>query len=91
MKRLMVVSLIMLLAVSVTLAAAPNNFGGNGKAWTNDYGNHYVNDNNPDVRMDWDNHHFAVPGQGGHHANSNAAVKAHGDQTLVEPNDTKFN
>ena len=59
-------------------------FGGG--AFVNDYGNHYVNTNNPEVRFDWDNHRMAVPGQGGHHANEKAAVQAHGDQTLVVPN-----
>ena len=88
MKRLMVVSLIMLLAVSVTLAAAPKNFGGNGKAWTNDYGNHYVNNNNPDLRMDWTNHRFAVPGQAYSNANENAAVMDNGGYSLVDPHDT---
>lgn len=89
MKRLLVVSLVLLLAASVSLAAAPKNFGGNGEAWDNDYGNHYVNNNNPGLRMDWDNQRFAVPGKGGHHANESAAVTGWRDGgTLVDPHDT---
>lgn len=69
-----------------TVFAAPANFGGgNGNAWFNDDGQHYVNTNNPDLRMDWDNHRFAIPSKAGHHADENAAVQAHGDQTLVVP------
>ncbi len=66
----------------------PDNFGGQGNAWINDYGNHYANQQNPGVRMDWDNHRFAVPGVGGAHADENAAVIAWGDGTLVDPHDT---
>lgn len=90
-----------LFAFAVTLAMAMGahatgptngNFGGNGEAFFNTelpgFDHHYTNAKNPDVRMDWDNHRMAVPGKGGHHANENAAVQAHGDQTLVDPQDT---
>jgi len=64
------------------------NFGGNGEAWDNDYGEHYVNVNNGGNRKDWTNHRFAQPGQGGAHANENAAVMEWGDGSLVDPHDT---
>lgn len=75
---------------SLLFATGPEkgNFGGNGEAWVNDYGDHYVNTNNPDNRKDWTNHRFAVPGQGGAHANENAAVIEWGAGTLVDPHDT---
>jgi hypothetical protein len=77
------------------LAGPGENFGGNGLAWTNDFANHYVNNNNPDVRMDWDCHRFAVPGNGGVQANANSAVvnwsvdgdPSDGGETLVVPED----
>jgi len=83
------------LSSAVALAAPPENFGGNGSAWTNDFANHYVNNNNPDVRMDWDCHRFAVPGNGGVNANPNSAVvdwsvdgdPSDGGETLVVPED----
>lgn len=65
----------------------PENFGGQG-VWDNDYGNHYVNTMNPEVRMDWDNQRFAVPGIGGAYAAESAAVMAWGDGTLVDPHGT---
>ncbi len=68
------------------LLAVPAMFGKG--AFTNDYGMHYVNNNNPDVRFDWENHRMAVPGQGGEHANENAAVMEWGDGSLVDPHDT---
>lgn len=67
------------------VTAAPSNFGGNGNAWTNDYGMHYVNNNNPDLRFDWTTPAKAIPGVGGHHANEHAAVVAWGDGSLVTP------
>lgn len=66
--------------------AMPMMFG-NG-VFENDYGNHYVNTNNPAVRFDWDNHRIAVPGQGGAHANENAAIIEWGDGSLVDPHGT---
>ncbi|MBI2029630.1 hypothetical protein HYT02_04395 [Candidatus Gottesmanbacteria bacterium] len=90
------VTAVMLSSMIVPAFAAPANFGGNGKAWTNDYGNHYVNNNNPDVRMDWDCHRKAVPGNGGVNANPNSAVvdwsfvdsdPSDGGETLVVPHD----
>jgi hypothetical protein len=80
-------------SVGVAMAdPPPDNFGGNGQAWVNDYGQHYVNVNNPNTRMDWDCHQFAVPGVGGAHANGKAAVVNHPDTidgkgTLVVPID----
>jgi len=68
--------------------AAPENFGGKSDTWYNDYGNHYVNTNNPENRKDWDNHRFAVPGNAWMHANDNAAVMDNGGYTLVDPHDT---
>ena len=93
--RLLVVGAGLILALSgagVALADPPQNFGGNGQAWINDYGQHYVNANNPNTRMDWDCHQFAVPGVGGAHASANGAVLNHpdpfdGQGTLVVPID----
>ena len=67
------------------LAAIPADFGGNGIAWENDYGQYYVNTNNPDLRIDWNNQYFAVPGEGGQYADENAAVIAWGSGSLVKP------
>lgn len=88
------VVLALVFAFSFTVYANPHdqgNFGGNGEAWNETSlfgGGHYVNTNNGDVRMDWVHHRFAVPGMGGHHASDEAAVQAHGNQTLVDPHDT---
>lgn len=67
--------------------AYPENFGGNGEAWNNDFGNHYVNTKNPHVRKDWTSHLFAVPGNSGDHANESSAVVDHpnGVDTLIDP------
>jgi len=62
----------------------PSNFGGEG-VFINDYGNHYVNEMNVGVRMDWDNQRFAVPGSGGMYASVSSAVIAWGDGSLVDP------
>lgn len=81
----------MLALVPGVFATGPvnGNFGGNGNGvWVNDYANHYVNTKNPANRKDWDNHRFAVPGQGGHHASDNAAVIGWGDGSLVDPQQT---
>lgn len=61
-----------------------------GGAWTNDYDMHYVNNNNPDLRFDWDNHRIAVPGNALMHANENSAVMDNGDYSLVDPHDTSL-
>lgn len=72
-----------------TLLVLPVMFGGGGNgAFTNDYGNHYVNEHNPNVRFDWDNHRMAVPGVGGSHANENSAIIEWGDGSLVDPHGT---
>ena len=85
MKRIFgLITICSVLALPV-IAASPANFSGSGTAWTNDYGQHYVNNNNPEVRMDWANQHFAVPGEGGQHANENAAVIEWGSGSLVKP------
>jgi len=70
----------------------PENFGGNGNAWVNDFPGHYYNQNNPNVRQDWRCHQRAVPGVGGAHASDNSAtldwpdaIDGHG--TLVVPGD----
>ncbi|MGH9226095.1 MAG: hypothetical protein ACRD2W_20450 [Acidimicrobiales bacterium] len=67
----------------------PDNFAGNSPNIENDFGDHYVNLNNPDVRWDWDCHQFAVPGQGDEHANQdNAAIIDRGTGSgLVAPGD----
>ena len=46
------------------------------RMFKNDYGNHYVNMNNPDLRFDWTNHRFAIPGIGGLHSNIRSAIMA---------------
>jgi len=86
---LVMLAVMLVMPVSVAMAA-PTDFGGNGEfsAWSNDYGQHYVNNNNPDLRMDWTNQRFAVPGQGGANANENAAIIPWGDGSLVVPLDT---
>ena len=70
--------------------AMPMMFGGKSEngAFENDYGMHYVNVHNPEVRFDWDNHRMAVPGMGGHHADEHAAVMGWGDGSLVDPHNT---
>jgi len=85
-----VLGLALLTSASSVFATGPENgnFGGSGNAWTNDYGMHYVNNNNPDVRFDWENHRFAVPGMGGMHADENSAVMGWGEGSLVDPHDT---
>ena len=86
----MVLTAALLTSATPAFATGPENgnFGGNGNTWTNDYGMHYVNNNNPDVRFDWDNHRFAVPGMGGMHADENSAVMAWGEGSLIDPHDT---
>ncbi|MEF3691814.1 MAG: hypothetical protein V3574_02015 [Candidatus Moraniibacteriota bacterium] len=90
MKKITLLTLIIsLLTIFPSLAMAyPENFGGNGDAWNNDFGNHYVNTKNPHVRKDWTNHLFAVPGKSGDHANEGSAVVDHpnGIDTLIDPN-----
>ena len=75
--------------------AGPENFGGNGNAWTNDYGNHYVNNNNGDLRQDWDTGRRAVPGraaaaQAGNPTTTDSEnnVISRPDSTLVDPHKT---
>jgi hypothetical protein len=67
----------------------PNNFGGKSPNIFNDFGEHYVNLNNPDVRWDWTCHQLAVPGQGDDHANQDHAAMRDraGDSGLVAPGD----
>ena len=67
----------------------PDNFGGNSPNIVNDFGEHYVNVNNPDVRWDWTCHQFAVPGQGDENANQDhaAIIDRPGDSGLVAPGD----
>ena len=78
-----------LLFAAFALLVLPVMFGGDGNgAFTNDYANHYVNEQNPDVRFDWDNQRMAVPGDGGSYADENAAVIEWGDGSLVDPRDT---
>jgi hypothetical protein len=72
--------------------ATPENFGGNGSAWVNDFGDHYTNQNNPNVRQDWACDQRAVPGVGGAHASANSATLDwpdgfDGQGTLVVPGD----
>lgn len=81
-------ALVLFSAPAFATGPVEGNFGGNGKAWTEDYSMHYVNNNNPANRKDWANHRFAQPGQGGAHANEHSAVQAHGDGTLVDPQST---
>ena len=91
MKKIIVGSLVVMFvsifSVTAASAALPENFGGNGDAWVNDFGQHYVNSKNPHVRKDWTNHLFAVPGQGGWNSNENSAILAHpnGIDNLVDP------
>lgn len=68
----------------------PDNFGGQSPNIVNDFGEHYVNTNNPDVRWDWTCHQFAVPGQGDEHANQDHAAirdRPNTDSGLVAPGD----
>ena len=67
----------------------PANFGGQSPNIVNDFGNHYVNVNNPDVRWDWTCHQFATPGEGDAHANQDhsAVIDRPGDSGLVAPGD----
>lgn len=86
-----ILAVIVLLVIAIPALAqeGPDDFGGDNGVWVNDFGDHYVNTNNPDVRMDWDNHRFAVPGGGGYHASENSAVEGWtGGGTLVDPQDT---
>jgi hypothetical protein len=74
----------------LSLLALPLMFGGNSGngAFYNDYGEHYVNTKNPEVRFDWTNQRMAVPGEGGEHASENSAVIDWGSGSLVDPHDT---
>jgi hypothetical protein len=67
----------------------PDNFGGNSPNIFNDFGEHYVNLNNPDVRWDWTCHQFATPGEGDANANQDhsAVIDRAGDSGLVAPGD----
>ncbi|MEO5678577.1 MAG: hypothetical protein ABIS47_02810 [Acidimicrobiales bacterium] len=68
----------------------PEGFGGQSPNIVDDYGDHYFNANNTDVRWDWGCHQFAVPGQGDEHANQdNAAIidRDNTDSGLVAPGD----
>jgi len=85
MKQKIALAMLMSVFLFAGVSAMPMNFGGDGEAWTNDHGNHYVNENNPDLRFDWTNHRIAVPGQGGMHANENAAIISWGEGSLVDP------
>jgi hypothetical protein len=70
-------------------ASAPDNFGGESPVILNDYGEHYVNLNNPDLRWDWTCHQFATPGHGDDHANQDhsAVIDRPGESGLVAPGD----
>lgn len=74
---------------SIAFATGPEdgNFGGNGKAWVNDYDEHYSHIINENNRKAWTEHCFAVPGQGGQYANENAAVTPYNGYTFVDPQD----
>lgn len=88
MKLRIILPLIFLTIPLFASASFPENFGGNGEAWYNDFNEHYVNTNNSHVRKDWQNHLFAMPARpAGENANENAAVLAHpnGEDTLVDP------
>ena len=67
----------------------PDNFGGQSPVIVNDYGNHYVNLNNIDVRWDWTCHQFATPGHGDDNANQvhSAVIDRPGESGLVAPGD----
>ncbi|MDQ3571123.1 MAG: hypothetical protein M3396_11005 [Actinomycetota bacterium] len=67
----------------------PENFGGESPSIVNDFGEHYINANNPEVRWDWTCHQFAVPGQGDENANQDnaAMLDRAGDSGLVAPGD----
>lgn len=45
----------------------------------------YINQNNPDVRFDVENHRMAVPGQGGSNAAEGSAIIEWGEGSLVSP------
>ena len=68
---------------------APDGFGGQSPTIVNDYGDHYVNANNPDVRFDWTCHQMATPGEGDAHADQDhsAVIDRTGDSGLVAPGD----
>lgn len=79
---------IFLLAMSFFLVpsigfAAPENFGGLGKAWKVSDPGQYFNINNLLSYKDWLSKKFIVPGKGGIHANHNSAVKQTSLGTLV--------
>lgn len=92
MKKIIIAIIVFILALAFTLPIyadpATDNFGGNGQAWDNDYGDHFENMNNGANRKDWTNHRFAQPGKAWAHANDNAAVMDNGGYSLVDPHDT---
>ena len=67
----------------------PENFGGKSDTILNDFGEHYVNLNNPSLRWDWTCHQFAVPGVGEEHANQDhaAIIDRVNPSGLVAPGD----
>jgi len=86
---------ILLVSASASLADPGENFGGNGGAWNNDFGNHYVNEKNPDLRQDWDTGRRAIPGGAAQVQEDNPTtndsehnVISRPDSTLVDPHHT---
>ena len=79
----------MLLLTASPIMAAPANFGGNGEAWTNDYNTslyeHYVNNNNGELRFAWFESSVCIAIPGYTEANVNAVVYPYYTGSFVDP------
>jgi hypothetical protein len=95
-KRLGILAISAILATIGTAVADPrDNFGGNGGAWVNDFDDHYVNTNNPDLRQDWATGRRAVPGGAAQSQADNPTTEdsdhnviSRPESTLVDPHHT---
>ena len=96
MKKLVFVLASALIAGLAFSDGSPENFGGNGEAFVNDYGEHYINVKGPQeggqaaLRFDWANQRWVIPSDaaGLHAGDKNPVVERHGDDTLIDPRDT---
>jgi hypothetical protein len=77
------------------MADPKENFGGQGAAWDNDFDDHYVNTNNPDLRQDWATGRRAIPGDAAQVQDDNPTtndsdhnVISRPESTLVDPHRT---
>jgi len=93
-KILLAVIPVMLLLTASPVMAKPANFGGNGKAWTNDYNtasyDHYVNNNNSELRFAWFESSVCIAIPGYTEANVNAVVHPYGTGSFVDPRHTIY-